>query len=48
MPLQSYGRLLTTAFALIGTAAAVTPLEVVGKDFVNTKTKQRFQIIGVE
>lgn len=40
--------MLTAAFALMGTAAAVTTLEVDGKDFVNSKTKERFQIIGVE
>ncbi|KAJ5813456.1 1-3-beta-glucanosyltransferase gel2 [Penicillium pulvis] len=44
----SYGRVLTAAFALMGTAAAVTTLEVDGKDFVNSKTKERFQIIGVD
>ncbi|KAJ5638224.1 1-3-beta-glucanosyltransferase gel2 [Penicillium lividum] len=44
----SYGRVLTAACALMGTAAAVTTLEVDGKDFVNSKTKERFQIIGVD
>ncbi|KAJ5256774.1 hypothetical protein N7478_012878 [Penicillium angulare] len=44
----SYGRVFTAACALMGTAAAVTPLEVNGKDFVNSKTGDRFQIIGVD
>ncbi|KAJ5690854.1 1-3-beta-glucanosyltransferase gel2 [Penicillium macrosclerotiorum] len=44
----SYGRLLTAICALAGSAAAVTPLKVQGKDFVNTKTGDRFQIIGVD
>lgn len=46
--IQSSGRVFTAACALMGTAAAITTLEVDGKDFVNSKTKERFQIIGVE
>jgi hypothetical protein len=34
--------------ALASTAAALNPLEVSGKDFVDSKTQDRFQIIGVE
>ncbi|OJJ45063.1 hypothetical protein ASPZODRAFT_17975 [Penicilliopsis zonata CBS 506.65] len=43
-----FSRLLTAACALAGTAAAVETLEVLGKDFVNSKTQERFQIIGVD
>ncbi|KAJ5102406.1 hypothetical protein NUU61_004628 [Penicillium alfredii] len=46
--IASYGRLLTAVCALASTAAAVAPLEVKGKDFVNSKTNDRFQIIGVD
>ncbi|KAJ5371486.1 1-3-beta-glucanosyltransferase gel2 [Penicillium cataractarum] len=45
---SSYTRLLTAICALAGSAAAVTPLKVQGKDFVNTKTGDRFQILGVD
>ncbi|KAJ5352755.1 CAZyme family GH72 [Penicillium brevicompactum] len=44
----TYARLLTSVCALVSTAAALTPLEVSGKDFVNSETKDRFQIIGVD
>lgn len=40
--------LLTTVCALAATASAVVPVEVDGKNFVNSKTGDRFQIIGVE
>ncbi|CAG8071298.1 unnamed protein product [Penicillium salamii] len=46
--IASYARLLTSVCALASTAAALTPLEVSGKDFVNSETKDRFQIIGVD
>ncbi|CEJ57973.1 Putative 1,3-beta-glucanosyltransferase Gel2 [Penicillium brasilianum] len=45
---SSYTRLLTAICALAGSAAAVTPLKVQGKDFVNSKTGDRFQILGVD
>ncbi|KAF7717764.1 1,3-beta-glucanosyltransferase [Penicillium ucsense] len=44
----SYSGLLTAICALAGSAAAVTPLKVQGKDFVNSKTGDRFQILGVD
>ncbi|KAJ6118700.1 CAZyme family GH72 [Penicillium samsonianum] len=44
----SYTQLLASVCALASTAAALTPLEVSGKDFVDSKTKDRFQIIGVD
>ncbi|KAJ5194544.1 CAZyme family GH72 [Penicillium cinerascens] len=44
----SAGRFFTAACALAGSALALSPLEVDGKDFVNSKTKERFQIIGVD
>ncbi|KAI2789362.1 1,3-beta-glucanosyltransferase gel2 [Penicillium oxalicum] len=44
----STSRLLTAICALAGSAAAVTPLKVQGKDFVNSKTGDRFQILGVD
>ncbi|KAJ5811286.1 1-3-beta-glucanosyltransferase gel2 [Penicillium riverlandense] len=46
--IPSYGRLATAICALASTAAAVIPLEVKGKDFVNSQTNERFQIIGVD
>lgn len=46
--LQSNVGLLTALCALVTTSLAVNPIEVVGKDFVDTVTKDRFQIIGVE
>ncbi|KAJ5357055.1 Glycoside hydrolase superfamily [Penicillium concentricum] len=44
----SYTRLFASVCALASTAAALTPLEVSGKDFVDSKTNDRFQIIGVD
>ncbi|KAJ5718547.1 CAZyme family GH72 [Penicillium malachiteum] len=44
----SYGRVFTAACALVGSAAAVNTLEVSGKDFVDSVTGDRFQIIGVD
>jgi len=47
---QSRSRILAAA-ALCGlatTAVAVQPIKVDGKDFVNSVTGDRFQIIGVE
>ncbi|KAJ5584818.1 1-3-beta-glucanosyltransferase gel2 [Penicillium hispanicum] len=46
--IASASRLLTAVCALAGSAAALTALEVKGKDFVNSKTGDRFQIIGVD
>jgi hypothetical protein len=46
--IASYSRLFTAICALAGSAAAVTPLKVQGKDFVNSKTGDRFQILGVD
>ncbi|KAL4999212.1 Glucanosyltransferase-domain-containing protein [Aspergillus recurvatus] len=45
---HTYGRILAAACALATTASAVTPIEVKGKDFVNSKTGDRFQILGVD
>ncbi|KAJ5674331.1 CAZyme family GH72 [Penicillium maclennaniae] len=44
----SAGRFFTAACALAGSAFALKALEVDGKDFVNSDTKERFQIIGVD
>ncbi|QQK42233.1 1,3-beta-glucanosyltransferase gel2 [Penicillium digitatum] len=44
----SYTGLFASVCALASTAAALNPLEVSGKDFVDSKTKDRFQIIGVD
>ncbi|CAI7630437.1 unnamed protein product [Penicillium glandicola] len=44
----SYTRLFTSVCALASTAAALNTLEVSGKDFVDSETKDRFQIIGVD
>ncbi|KAJ5184077.1 hypothetical protein N7492_001693 [Penicillium capsulatum] len=44
----SYGGLFTAVCALASSAAALAPLEVQGKDFINSKTKDRFQILGVD
>ncbi|CAP97097.1 1 3-beta-glucanosyltransferase gel2 [Penicillium rubens] len=44
----SYTQLFASVCALASTAAALTPLEVSGKDFVDSKTQDRFQIIGVD
>lgn len=46
--LQQISTILTTLVALAATASAVTPVVVDGKDFVNSETKERFPIIGVE
>ncbi|CAI7592445.1 unnamed protein product [Penicillium manginii] len=46
--IASYSRIFTALCALVSTAAAVTPLKVDGKDFVNTDTGDRFQIIGID
>ncbi|KAI9930602.1 hypothetical protein ASPWEDRAFT_27118 [Aspergillus wentii DTO 134E9] len=45
---STYARLLTAACAFATTASAVTPITVNGKDFVNSETKDRFQIIGID
>ncbi|KGO64439.1 Glycoside hydrolase, superfamily [Penicillium italicum] len=44
----SYTGFFASVCALASTAAALTPLQVSGKDFVDSKTKDRFQIIGVD
>ncbi|KAL4918344.1 Glucanosyltransferase-domain-containing protein [Aspergillus aurantiobrunneus] len=44
----TYGRILAAACALATTANAVVPVEVQGKDFVNTETGDRFQVLGVD
>ncbi|KAK4866974.1 hypothetical protein LT330_007715 [Penicillium expansum] len=44
----SYTGLFASVCALASTAAALTPLQVSGKDFVDSKTNDRFQIIGVD
>jgi hypothetical protein len=46
--LQTYVRLFTAVCALATTASAVVPIEVKGKDFVNSETGARFQILGVD
>ncbi|BCR90214.1 1,3-beta-glucanosyltransferase gel2 [Aspergillus chevalieri] len=46
--MPSTSTLLTTFVALAATASAVTPVVVDGKDFVNSETKERFPIIGVD
>ena len=43
-----YTRLFAALCALATTANAVTTIEVKGKDFINSKTGDRFQILGVE
>ncbi|KNG84440.1 1,3-beta-glucanosyltransferase gel2 [Aspergillus nomiae NRRL 13137] len=43
-----YTRLFAALCALATTANAVTTIEVKGKDFVNSKTGDRFQILGVD
>lgn len=45
---STHARLFAAACALATTAHAVTPIEVEGKDFVNSDTGDRFQIIGVD
>ncbi|KAJ5297336.1 hypothetical protein PENANT_c005G11520 [Penicillium antarcticum] len=44
----SYSQLFSSVLALAGSALALTPLEVKGKDFVNSDNGDRFQIIGVD
>lgn len=44
----TYGRILAAVCALATTANAVVPVEVKGKDFVNSKTGDRFQVLGVD
>ncbi|KAL3486392.1 Glucanosyltransferase-domain-containing protein [Aspergillus germanicus] len=44
----SYGRVIAAVAALATTASAVVPIEVQGKDFVNSETGDRFQILGVD
>ncbi|KAI9373359.1 Glucanosyltransferase-domain-containing protein [Aspergillus egyptiacus] len=46
--IPTYGRVLAAACALATTANAVVPVEVKGKDFVNTETGERFQVLGVD
>ncbi|PKX95207.1 1,3-beta-glucanosyltransferase gel2 [Aspergillus novofumigatus IBT 16806] len=46
--LPTYVRLFTAVCALATTASAVVPIEVKGKDFVNSETGARFQILGVD
>ncbi|KAL1969191.1 hypothetical protein VTN77DRAFT_445 [Rasamsonia byssochlamydoides] len=46
--MPSYGRLLAALCGLATTAVAVHPLIVDGKDFVDSVTKDRFQIIGID
>ncbi|RAK97500.1 1,3-beta-glucanosyltransferase gel2 [Aspergillus ibericus CBS 121593] len=41
-------QLFAAACAFATTASAVTPIEVKGSDFVNSKTGDRFQILGVD
>ncbi|KMU90567.1 1,3-beta-glucanosyltransferase gel2 [Coccidioides immitis H538.4] len=41
-------QILAAFFGLLSTVSAVTPIEVQGSQFVNSKTKDRFQIIGVD
>ncbi|KAL4806798.1 Glucanosyltransferase-domain-containing protein [Aspergillus unguis] len=45
---KTYGRILAAACAFAATANAVVPIEVKGKDFVNSETGDRFQILGVD
>ncbi|GAD97742.1 1,3-beta-glucanosyltransferase Gel2 [Paecilomyces variotii No. 5] len=44
----SYAQVFTALCGLATTAVAVQPVIVDGKDFVNSVTKDRFQIIGVD
>ncbi|KAL4891511.1 Glucanosyltransferase-domain-containing protein [Aspergillus ambiguus] len=46
--MPSYARLLASVCALATAANAVHPVEVNGKDFVNSETGDRFQILGVD
>ncbi|KAE8152396.1 Glucanosyltransferase-domain-containing protein [Aspergillus avenaceus] len=45
---STYTRLFAALCALATTANAVTTIEVKGKDFVNSETGDRFQILGVD
>ncbi|OGE51953.1 hypothetical protein PENARI_c011G00916 [Penicillium arizonense] len=44
----SYSQLFSSVLALAGSTLALTPLEVKGRDFVNSDNGDRFQIIGVD
>ncbi|KAL4946772.1 hypothetical protein BDV06DRAFT_181518 [Aspergillus oleicola] len=44
----TYRHVLAAVCALATTATAVTPVEVRGKDFVNSETGDRFQILGID
>uniref|UniRef100_A0A093XD34 1,3-beta-glucanosyltransferase n=2 Tax=Talaromyces marneffei PM1 TaxID=1077442 RepID=A0A093XD34_TALMA len=44
----SYAKLFAAVCGLASTAAAVNPVVVKGKDFVDTVTGDRFQIVGVD
>ncbi|KAL5359899.1 Glucanosyltransferase-domain-containing protein [Aspergillus floccosus] len=46
--MPSYARLFAAVSALATAANAVHPVEVRGKDFVNSETGDRFQILGVD
>lgn len=46
--IPSYAKLFAAACGLASTAAAVNPVVVQGKDFVDTVTGDRFQIVGVD
>lgn len=46
--IPSYGGILTALCAFVTTVWAVHPVVVQGKDFIDSVTKQRFQIIGVD
>lgn len=45
---QSYAKLFAAVCGLASTAVAVNPVVVQGKDFVDTVTGDRFQIVGVD
>jgi len=45
---QSYAKLFAAVCGLASTATAVNPVVVEGKDFVDTVTGDRFQIVGVD
>ncbi|OKL59355.1 1,3-beta-glucanosyltransferase gel2 [Talaromyces atroroseus] len=46
--IASYAKLFAAVCGLASTAAAVNPLVVEGKDFVDSVTGERFQMIGVD
>ncbi|KAL1997284.1 hypothetical protein VTN49DRAFT_7316 [Thermomyces lanuginosus] len=46
--LSSPARLLTALCGLASTAFAVHPLKIEGREFIDSKTNERFQIIGVD